>query len=54
MIDPAGDERQRMVEMAVREYDSARPPFGALVNIPQPPACWPVHTKAIELDIPSR
>jgi predicted TIM-barrel fold metal-dependent hydrolase len=55
LIDPTqGMNAVRMVEMAVKEYDfRAVRLFGALVNIgPGHPLCWPIYTKAIELDIP--
>lgn len=55
MIDPTqGMNAVRMVEIAVREYGfRAVRLFGALVNIPpNHPLCYPIYTKAIELDIP--
>jgi predicted TIM-barrel fold metal-dependent hydrolase len=55
MIDPTqGMNAVRMVEMAVKEYGfRAVRLFGALVNIPpNHPLCWPIYTKAIELDVP--
>jgi uncharacterized protein len=55
MIDPTqGMNAVRMVEIAVRDYDfRAVRLFGALTNIPpNHPMCYPIYTKAIELDIP--
>jgi uncharacterized protein len=44
----------RMLEIAVRDYGfKGGRLFGALNNIPpNHPICWPIYTKAIELDVP--
>lgn len=55
MLDPTqGMNAVRMLEMAVKEYGFvAGRLFGALVNIPpNHPLCYPIYTKAIELDVP--
>lgn len=55
LIDPTqGMNAVRMVEIAVKEYKfKAVRLFGALTNIPpNHPICYPIYTKAIELDIP--
>jgi predicted TIM-barrel fold metal-dependent hydrolase len=55
MIDPTqGMNAVRMVEIAVKEYGfRAVRLFGALTNTPpNHPLCYPIYTKAIELDIP--
>jgi predicted TIM-barrel fold metal-dependent hydrolase len=55
MLDPTqGMDAVRMLEIAVRDYDfRAGRLFGALTNTPpNHPLCYPIYTKAIELDVP--